>query len=139
MEIRVYLWDMQAGQPALSSPLQSRWDSSEGKGSGRPVGWFKLSPNEQRDIPLFVEIPLTNSTGESTSSLSPGQYGLRCEIEYHMNDILAGTDMTTVTPNTTPQEIAEAKAQGRVLVYMGQLWTGKVQSNIINVTLTAGP
>ena len=68
-------------------------------------------------------------------SLPPGGYGLQCEIGFTWGGFMSQAYFRT-NQWTSAEDIAKAKSEGRFLLDMHRLWTGKMDSNIVPITLT---
>jgi hypothetical protein len=68
-------------------------------------------------------------------SLPPGSYGLQCEIGFRWGGFMSQAYFRT-NQWTSAEDIAKAKADGRFLLDMHRLRTGKMESNIAPITLT---
>jgi hypothetical protein len=98
-----------------------------------PARWIAIPAQGREQFQALVEI--SPKTGEGGAvALAPGAYGLQCEIEYvmwHGSDAFLETNQWTAA-----DRIAKAKASGVFLLDRSRLWTGKMESNIVDLTIT---
>jgi len=121
-----------------------------------PAKWIRILPHGKEEFRIFAVAPRTKDGNLATldqkaygvklhnlqshpewrqlTSVVPGIYDLRCEIDYFMQH---GSAAELVTNQLTSVEaIRNAKTAGVVLIDAHRLWTGKMQSNIASFTLT---
>lgn len=79
---------------------------------------------------------LVDTVVNQTPSLAGGPYGLQVEFSYTPSPLFTGGRAHFV--NDSPSELEKHRNAGVPIIEEERLWRGHVQSNMLNVTLTAG-
>ncbi|HTS18581.1 MAG TPA: hypothetical protein VMP11_13490 [Verrucomicrobiae bacterium] len=101
------------------------------------ASWISIPGYGKASFLVFVEIP-QQGDGTGLFTAAEATYGLQCEIRYRMLDITS-TEFMETNQWTSAEAIAKAKASGVFLLDPHHLWTGKMESNIVDLTITNQP
>jgi hypothetical protein len=96
-----------------------------------PARWTAVPAHGSEQFQVFAEISPNVAKARTSAT---GNYGLQFEIQYVMKSNKSSAYIRT-NQWTSAERIAEAKASSVFLVDMQKLWTGRIQSNIAQITL----
>jgi hypothetical protein len=125
-----------------SSPSAKEWEILRERRSEHwhlllqspPASWISIPAHGKAEFLIYAEMSPRTEEG-SVRTPAPGTYGLECNIEYSMGNITSAAFFQT-NQWTSATDIAKARASGVFLLDMHRLWTGKMESNIVPITLT---
>ena len=103
--------------------------------------WISIPPHEKREFQVFVEMKPKTYDGSDYGAdvaLPPGTCGLQCEIKYDPTGIGSATFIET-NGLISAEQIAKAKASGIFLLDTHRLWTGKMESNVVQINVIESP
>jgi len=105
---------------------------------GLKLHWISIPPKGKQEFRVFAAMSPKAYNGSDYGSdvaVTPGNYGIQCEIEYEPLSVSSAAFIET-NGLTSAGDIAKAKASGAFLLDTHRLWTGKMESNIVPITLT---
>jgi hypothetical protein len=112
----------------------NKWDQP----SQSPAPWLSIPAHGTAKFQMLVEVS-PKAAGGDAQPLNPGTCRLQCAIMYFVGSYGFRGALITNDSFTSAKDIAKAKAAGLFLLERNRLWTGKMESNVVQINVIGSP